>query len=151
MVILLYAQEVEILNELAAPARGQVLQDAAQAYRARASCYKEAAQAQLAAADDKRAAKLEAKSKKLAVKAEKKTDKKISPQKGKQGQIRLVNDWHEPVTVVVSGVAHFLRSGESKMIPRPAGPFTYEVQVRHHWSKRILEAGKTYTIRIHDR
>jgi hypothetical protein len=178
-VLLLFATEVEILNEQQTPDRDPLLREAALAYRARSKCYEEKGQAALAAADEKRAARLEAAAKKLAEKAarkeaataegngKKETDaaknqdeggggekseaKKKDPQQGKAAQIRLVNEWKEPVTVVVSGTAYWLRAGQTRMVPKPPGPFTYEVQVRQHWSRGTLEAGKTFTIRIRDR
>jgi hypothetical protein len=175
MVILLCAMEVEILNELQPADRDKFLVEAAQAYRARANCLRAKGDTAAVKKDDNRAADLEAQAKKLASKSAKpkdtsakeatkedtdkaktettkedtdkaKTEGESKP--AKNGQIRLVNDWTEPVTVVVSGVVHFVRAGEQKVIPRPAGPFSYEVQVRHHSAKGTLEAGKTYTIRI---
>jgi hypothetical protein len=162
MVLLLFATEVEILNEQVAVDRDQVLREAAQAYRARSRCYRTKGLAALAAVDEKRVARLEAAAKKLAAKAakkkpanegaRKKTDaKKKAAEETTTAQIRLVNEWKEPVTVVLSGAAYFLRAGESRKVPKPPGPFTYEVHVRQHWSRGTLEAGKTFTIRIRDR
>jgi hypothetical protein len=178
MVILLYAVEVEILNEQQISQRDTLLKEAAGAYRVRANCYREMGELALASADEKRAGKLQAQAKKLAEgvtkngsasggdkrekstvgkkqagnSAEEKADaQKKQPEERRSAKIRLVNEWKEPVTVVVSGVAYLLRAGEVKHIPRPVGPFTYEVQVRHHWARGILEPGKTFTIRIRDR
>jgi hypothetical protein len=176
LVILLYSVEVEILNEQQIPERDTLLKEAAVAYRARGNCYREMGEPALASADKKRAERLEAQAKKLAeaVKkngsasgGEKSTgpgkkgagnsrEEKVDAQKKpteerRSAKVRLVNEWKEPVTVVVSGVAYHLRAGEVKLIPRPVGPFTYEVQVRHHWARGILEPGKTFTIRIRDR
>jgi len=158
MVILLYSVEVEILNEQQISQRDTLLKEAAGAYRVRANCYREKGEPAFASADEKRAGKLEAQAKKLAevVKKngspEKQVDaQKKQPEEGRPAKIRLVNEWKEPVTVVVSGVAYLLRAGEVKHIPRPVGPFTYEVQVRHHWARGSLEPGKTFTIRIRDR
>jgi hypothetical protein len=158
MVILLYSVEVEILNEQRISERDILLKEAAAAYRGRGNCYREKGAPDLARADEKRAGKLEAQAKKLAesVKKNAAPEKNVEAQKKRleergSAKLRLVNEWKEPVTVVVSGVAYHLRAGEVKDLSRPVGPFTYEVQVRHHWARGILESGKTFTIKIRDR
>jgi hypothetical protein len=111
--------------------------------------------------DEKRAGKLEATVKRIVEKAAKNPNKGTDPNKTDTNKktpearpatrIRLINEWKEPVTVVVGGVAYFLRVGETRLFPKPPGSFTYEVQVRQHWSRGTVEAGKTFTIRIRDR
>jgi hypothetical protein len=168
MAVLLYAVEVEVLNELADPDRDKFLREAAEAYRARAVCLQTLGEPARADLDLKRAAKLDAKAKQLSVKAAKPKgprgdrknvaqgkngpkDANRSAKPGRAGRVRLVNEWVQPVTVVIRGVPYLLRAGEQKTIAKPAGPFTYEVLIPHHWARGTLEAGKVYTIRVHSR
>jgi hypothetical protein len=164
MVVLLYGVEVEILNELAAPDREKFLREAAGAYRARAECLKAAGKPARADLDVARAAKLETNAAQLAAKGQGSpagAKEKVKERAGAaqrqaakpaaSGRIRMVNEWEQPVTVVVGGVPYLLRAGEQKTIARPVGTFSYEVLIPHHWSRGRLEAGRVYTIRVHSR
>jgi hypothetical protein len=151
MVVLLFATEVEILNDLEAPGRIDLFGEAAQAYRARAAAFQTAGKSKEAQADLARAAKLDARASQLKKTAIKTADKAAKPASSDVGRVRLVNDWTEPVTVVVQGQVYYLLAGEQKEITRPVGEFTYEVQRIQHWAKDKLEAGKVYTIRIRSR
>jgi hypothetical protein len=155
MVVMLYAAEVEVLDEVEAPDRDKLLVEAAQAYRARGSALRAAGRKEAAEADVKRADALEARARKLAAKPSRKKERPSAKKKAvpaqAAGRIRLVNTWTQPVTVVIGGVAHLLRAGEEKTVRRPLGPFTYEVQVLHRWGKGQLLKDETYTLRIHPR
>ncbi len=60
MVILLFCVELEVLDELAAPDRGQVMREAARAYRNRAAARRLRGRQGAAQADLQRAMELEA-------------------------------------------------------------------------------------------
>src|SRR5690242_15221320 len=67
-----------------------------------------------------------------------------APRPSDTGQIRLINAWTEPVTVVVDSVPYRLQAGEERLISRAAGPFTYEVPGIQQNTTRDLGAGKTF-------
>jgi hypothetical protein len=66
MVVLLYALEVEVTNELDGPDRDKLMRDAAGAYRARADMLIAAGKVTQAEVDLNRAEKLEAEARKIA-------------------------------------------------------------------------------------
>jgi hypothetical protein len=68
-VVLMYAVEVELLDEVREPGRGDVLVEAAKAYRSRSEMLRAAGQESKAKADANRAAKLETEGKQLAAQA----------------------------------------------------------------------------------
>ncbi len=149
MVILFYAIEVEIVEGLEAPGREMTLAEAAKAYRTRSRCLQALGRAPLAKADDERAARLEAESKKLAQESGKTTIRSASSEKNMTlGRLRLVNDWTEPVTVVVDGTSYRLGKGEQQTIERPAGVFRYEVDAAGSRGNSNLGAGETFTLRV---
>jgi hypothetical protein len=74
-----------------------------------------------------------------------------APRPSDTGQIRLINAWTEPVTVLVDSVPYRLQAGEERLIARAAGPFTYEVPGIQQSTTRDLGAGKTFAIRIGSR
>jgi hypothetical protein len=161
MVILLFAAEIEILNEQDAPGREKVFVEAAEAYRARAATYQAMIRSKPARVDLARAALLETKAAKLrrtpprgrgrARRTSAESEKREEAPSASAGRIRIVNAWKEPVSVVVDGKSYYLLAGEEKMINRAAGEFTYEVQMLNHWAKAQVAAGQTYTIRIRPR
>jgi hypothetical protein len=158
---LLFAAEVEILNELDAPGRDAALVEAAEAYRARAATFQAMGKTKPAYNDRARAARLEARAAKLkkgtgkaagpAISSESLAGKPDTSLRAKMGRIRIVNAWKEPVTVVLEGTSYYLLAGEERELTRQAGYFTYEVQMVQHWAKAKVEAGQTYTIRIRSR
>jgi hypothetical protein len=163
MVVLLYALEIEVRNELDAPDTDKFLEEAAGAYRARARVLRARGRQPDAAQDLKRAAKLEAQAKKIAAKKKpaqvrasgKKTaaaNKPTAPVEGRDqsqlGRIRLINQWTSPVTVWVDGIAFRVGAGRHRVLIRDVGTFTYEIPAAGHKGKRSLKAGLTFTIRI---
>jgi tetratricopeptide (TPR) repeat protein len=68
-VVLMYAVEVEVLDQVREPDRGDVLVEAAAAYRSRSEMLRAAGKEAQAATDAKRAAKLETEGKQLAAQA----------------------------------------------------------------------------------
>ncbi len=170
MALLLMAVELEILAEQDVADRDKVMREAAREYRSRGECHKARGQEVQARADQARAAGLEKEADKLAARvARKDTSKKASegtprepatPQDGKArekgqparlGEIQLVNDWSEPVTVVIDGVSIRLRAGEQRLVTKPVGPFTYEIPVAQYRATKTLEAGVRYLVRIRPR
>jgi hypothetical protein len=181
MVILLYAVELDVLEGLEAPGRSKVMDEAAAAYRERARALGADSQAERARADLRRAEKMEAEAKKLAdgdAKAtsiadltrriqelQKELDRILAESGRKEtGQrsakfppdaglvrIELVNDWTSAVTVIVDGTSYALAPGDSRVLRKPAGSFTYEVRDVQGPTTRTLAAGEKFTIRIADR
>ena len=139
MAVLLYAVEVEILENLATPDRDKFLTDAAEAYRARGRCLQAAGRPAAAEVDWKRAEKLEAEARKLATKA--------VGGDGAVAQTRLTNGWTAPVTVVVEGVPYTLQPGEQKVLATRSGTLAYEIQTPRERTTGRLEAGRAYTVR----
>src|SRR5262245_15021553 len=113
MAVLFYAIEAEILTNLEAPDRADLLTEAARAYRSRGQCLEALGRQKAAEADRQRADGLEADAKKLASAAPKR--KEVAG-----GPIQVINAWSEPVTLVVGGVAYRLEVGEQKAIPAPS-------------------------------
>jgi hypothetical protein len=149
MVILLYAVEVEILESIETPGREGTLVEAAQAYRARSRCLQALGRTQFAQADDGRAARLEAETKKLAKESNKGPIRNAMSENGPAtGRLRLVNDWTEPVVVVVDGTSYRLGKGEQQSIERPAGAFSYEVEAARSRGNANLGPGETFTLRV---
>jgi hypothetical protein len=144
MVVLYYAIEVEVLDNLDAPDRATFLAEAARAYRARGKCLEALGRQQAAGVDRKRADRLETTARTLASKTPK-------GKEGTGGPIQVVNGWTEPVTLVVEGVAYPLEVGEQKAIPATAAAVAYELRAGPHRESGTLEAGKTYTIRLPSR
>lgn len=70
------------------------------------------------------------------------------PETPQTGSIQLLNAWMTPMSVVVDGVSYQLQPGESRMIPRAAGNFSYEVLGLQPRLTRTVAAGETFTIRI---
>jgi hypothetical protein len=68
-VVLMYAVEVEVLDELREPDRGDVRVEAAKAYRSRSDMLRAAGKESAATVDGKRAEKLETEGKQLAAKS----------------------------------------------------------------------------------
>jgi hypothetical protein len=135
-VVLLYAVEVEILNDLNAD-RDQFLLEAAAAYRSRGELLRARDRLAAAQSDARRADALEAKARALA-----KATLKDS------GRLQLINAWTEPATLVIGGVTYRLAIGEEKLITLPAGPFTYVLQGSDQRGTGTLEAGQLYRLRI---
>lgn len=177
MIILLYAAEIEIVNELSAPGRNQVLDEAALAYRARSLVLQNLGRQSAALLDLKRAGQIEAEGRKLrndaplpgedVVEAIKDLQRAVNemqeqlkaasgkrraayeaPLAPKLGRIRMINDWSAAVDVVVDGVIHHLPVGATKIITRPDGSFVYEVRAIQKPITRTLAAGETFTIRV---
>jgi predicted RNase H-like nuclease (RuvC/YqgF family) len=74
------------------------------------------------------------------------------PPAATDGRVLLVNDWIMPVSVIVDNRDSYqLLPGQSQVINRPAGTFTYEVLGIQPAVTRVLPAGRTLTIRIHPR
>ena len=136
LVVLLYAVGVEILNDLNAD-RDQFLLEAAAAYRARGEVLRTLGRSAAAQSDARRADALEAEARALAKAAWKHS-----------GRLQLINAWTEPATLVIGGVAYRLAVGEEKLIPLPAGPFTYVLQGSEQRGTGTLEAGQLYRLRI---
>jgi hypothetical protein len=146
MVVLLYAVEIEVLNDLSTPERDQFMLEAARAYRARSGALRELGKAAAAEADLKHAANLEADARKLTKPANGKTAK---PAEGNVGRLQLVNNWTQPVTVAIGDIAYRLEPGEQKIVARPAGPFTYELRgAAQERGTGNLKAGQIYRIRV---
>jgi len=147
MVLLMFATEIEILNELQPPDRASLFEEAAKAYQARANVRRELGKRAEAKIDQERALKLLAKVVKIrqgALVQDKSKATKIAA----MGRIRLINAWTEPVSVMVDGKTYSLAAGEQKDLSRAEGTFAYEVEVLQHRAQGLVEAGKTYTIRI---
>jgi len=136
LVVLLYAVEVEILNDLNAD-RDQLLMEAASAYRSRGELLRALDRIAAAQSDARRADALEAKAGALA-----KATLKDS------GRLQLINAWTEPITLVIGGVAYRLAIGEERLITLPAGPFTYVLQGSDQRGTGTMEAGQLNRLRI---
>jgi hypothetical protein len=136
LVVLLYAVEVEILNDLNAD-RDQFLLEAAAAYRARGEILRTLGRSAAAGADARRADTLEAEAGALAKAALRNS-----------GRLQLINAWNEPATLVIGGVAYRLAAGEEKLITLPAGPFNYVLQGSEQRGTGTLEAGQLFRLRV---
>jgi hypothetical protein len=139
MAVLLYAVEIEILNNLQSPERAKVLAEGARAYRALGKCLESRGRPKEAALDQQRAERLEADAKKL--------ENTNAQEKEKTAAIQVTNAWSQAITLVVAGTTHRLEIGEQKMIPTPSSTVPYELEAGRHRSAGTLEAGKAYTIR----
>jgi hypothetical protein len=158
---LLYAQEVEVLTELDAPDRDKFMVEAAQAYRARSKALLARGRKADAQMDLERAVRLENKARKIArLAVEKKqsaagvaasgTKAEVSDL-SRQGRIRLINTWNEPVMVWVDRIAFRLEPGQQHVVIRQPGAFTYEIPAAQHKATTTLKGGIVYTIRIRPR
>jgi hypothetical protein len=134
--------EVDVLKDLETPGRDDFMNEAARVYRARGDFLKARGRLDAARADGKRAAYLESEAKKVAAAAA------AAAQKKKVAQVRLINSWNRPATVIIDGKTYRLEPGEEKYLTRPAGPFTYEIPAARQKARRKLEAGQKFTIRI---
>jgi hypothetical protein len=139
----MYATEIEILNEQESPERGALFEEAARAYRARASVRRELGRERAAKMDEEWAAKLTARAAQL--------QQNRPAKNAATGRIRLVNAWTEPVSIILDGTSYSLGAGEQKELNHAAGPFTYEVPIIQQKALGEVEAGKTYTIRVRAR
>jgi hypothetical protein len=137
MIVLFYAIEAEILNNLESPTRDKFLAETAAAYRARGKCLELLGQKQAALVDQKRADGFEKEANKLASK---------SP-KAKEAPVQVNNAWTDVVTLIVDGVTYRLEVGEQKAIPVSAAVVSYEMRSGSYRQTGTLEAGKAYTIR----
>lgn len=133
--------EVEILTGLDSPDRGEVLVEAAQAYRSRAKCLEALGRKETALADQKRASSLEADARKLAS-----TSLKAGEKSG--GSIQVSNGWAGPVVLIAAGVTYRLEVGEQVTIPAATASVAYELRAGTYQATGILRAGKTYAIRV---
>jgi hypothetical protein len=140
MVVLLYAVEVEILNNLSAPDRDEFLLEAAAAYRARGAALRALGRSAAAQSDAKRADTLEADARALAKVASKNS-----------ARVQLINAGTEPATFLIGGAVYRLAAGEEKFITLPAGPVAYTLQGSERRGSGYLEAGQTYRIRVDGR
>jgi hypothetical protein len=136
LVVLLYAVEIEVLNELNAD-RDQFLLEAAAAYRARGDVLRSLNRSTAALSDVQRGDALEAQARALVKGASK-----------NKGRLQLVNAWTEPATIVIGGVAYRLATGEEKVITLPAGQFTYVLEGTEQRGTGTMEAGQMYRLRI---
>jgi hypothetical protein len=144
MVVLLFLVEVEILDSLDAPERGKLMVAAAGAYRERSNCLRKLGRLKEATLDTQRAAQLEQDARKLAAQ-----QLANANQAGeKSGQLELVNEWREGITLHVDGVGYTLEIGETKRLTRPAGTFRYELRSSGQNSVGTIEAGKTFRLVI---
>lgn len=64
------------------------------------------------------------------------------------GRIELINQWTGSVTIVLDGVSHDLRAGQSLTLSRAAGDFTYEVRGIRVPTTRRLAVGEIFAIRV---
>lgn len=141
MVVLIYAIEVEILNNLEAPRRDKILRETSRAYLARSKCLEALGRQKAALVDLKRAEDLEASAKKLAVQTTPPAKDAVA------SQIRLINNWSGTVTVVVDGMPYRLEVGEQKTIATNLRVVPYEMQAGPFRGSGTMEAGRTYTIK----
>jgi hypothetical protein len=153
MALLMYATEIEILNELVPADRAALFEEAAKGYRARANVRRELGKAGEAQMDQERAVKLVAEAAKIqkATVPAKDRDKTKTAKTAVTGRIRLINAWTQPVSVIVDGTPYYLVAGEQKDLNRPEGAFTYETPILKQRVTGTVEAGITYTIRIRAR
>lgn len=176
-VILLLGVEHEIMENQELGGREEILTALAEAHRARAKMFRASERDKAADADDQRAAKLEGEAKVLAAAVKQPAapteldalKKKVAAlqqeaerlkaraeptrQSGyraadSSGTIEIVNAWTERVTIVVDGATYSLAAGNSLVMDRAAGEFTYEVRNVQAAVTRTLKAGETFTIRI---
>lgn len=132
---MLFSVELEILNEVTAADRDKLMIEAASAYRDRARCLQAFGRAEAAASNFKHAEQLEQEARKLA---------KAAP-----GQIELINRWSGgAVTLLIDGIAVQLAAGETKLMPKPAGTFRYEIPASRQVSEGQVEAGKIFRLQI---
>jgi hypothetical protein len=138
MVVLLYAVEAEVLTSLEAPGRGKFLAETAGAYRARGKCLAQLGRDSAAAADRKRADDLDAEARKVLA---------AEPKAKPAAEVQVLNNWTEPVTLVVDGVSYRIEVGATRAVPLSGTSVSYEMLAGPHRTTGTLEAGKTYTIR----
>jgi hypothetical protein len=73
----------------------------------------------------------------------------FTPPSAPPGQIRLVNTYDEPVTVIVNGTPYRLASGETRLLRgQLPGPFTYEVVGVRPPVSRVLAPNQTFRIHV---
>jgi tetratricopeptide (TPR) repeat protein len=144
LVVLFYAIEIDILNNLETPDRDKLWLEAAEAYRVRGKCLEVLGRQKAAAADREKADGLVAAANKLTSQA---AQKKEAAAK----QVRVVNAWTDAVTLVVDGVSYRLEVGEKRMIPVYSATVSYDMKTGTFRASGLLEAGKTYTIQAPSR
>lgn len=136
MVALLFSVELEILNELTAADREKLMTEAAEAYRDRGRCLQAIGRSEAAASVFKHAEDLDQEARKL-------TQAKTA------GQIELINRWSGgAVTMLIDGQTIQLAAGETKLLPKPAGAFRYEIPASKQTSTGQVEAGKVFRLQI---
>jgi hypothetical protein len=68
------------------------------------------------------------------------------------GAIRLINDYSDPMYVILNGTVYSINPGETRLLRnQPAGAFRYEVPGVHGPRERSLEPDETFTVRIRAR
>jgi hypothetical protein len=138
MLVFSYAVELDAADSKA-DTYDDLLREAARAYRLRAACANSRGDAIAAERDLKRASTLEAKLK---------TPDGRDLASGSSGsRVTIINDWAEPVTVVIGGVNYTLPAGESKSLASPPGSFPYELLAGTHRVKGTIEAGRSYRVK----
>jgi tetratricopeptide (TPR) repeat protein len=125
--------EVEILNDLEAPDRTDVLTEAADAYVARSKCLETLGRREAARLDRQRSNDLLGKAKQLA---------KVAADK-----VQIINAWSGPISIVIDGSTYRIEAGTRKDIPLPAASVTCQVQTGPYQQTTTLQAGNSYTIR----
>ena len=67
-----------------------------------------------------------------------------------RARVRFINEFHEQMSVVVNGTAFWLLPGEERLVPVPAGDFTFQVlQLQRFPQERRIAADETKTVRIY--
>jgi hypothetical protein len=67
-----------------------------------------------------------------------------------RGRVRFINEFNEQMSVVVNGKAFWLLPGEERLVPVPAGDFTFQVlQLQRFPQERRIAADETKTVRIY--
>jgi hypothetical protein len=141
MLVFSYAVEVDARDGVDSPELGDLMAEAATAYKARAECLLAKGDSEAAARDNTHAEKLETRAKKMA-----KTDKATGDLNPGANEIVLRNGWKEAITVVIEGKEYPLQVGDRKKIAAPAASFRYEVKSGSGSTSGTLEAGKAYRI-----
>ena len=142
MIVLFYAIEAEILDNLKSPDRSKFLAESARAYRARGKCLELLGRTQEAARDRTKADGVEEVAKKLEDTSSQGNDKMAAA-------VLVLNYWTEPVIFVVDGASHRLEIGRPKdnSCARQASSPRMRCRRASTGGLGTLEAGKKYTIR----
>lgn len=77
------------------------------------------------------------------------TSRRFDTDSTRDGQVRLINQFNEEMSVLLNNRVYRLTPGQERLISVPSGRFTYQVlQLQRNEQARTILGGETKTIRI---